>query len=72
MGWQRPTGAEWHDAAMSGRPILAFGTPRYGHSTKCQALVHFETGQGWRESNNNASFEVEVWMPLQPNPDREV
>jgi hypothetical protein len=52
---------------MSGRPVLAFGTPRYGFNSPREAIVFFETGQGWREANTFNKFEVTAWQRL-PEP----
>lgn len=65
--WQRPTGPAFHAAAMTGRPVLAFGTPRYGPTVKRHALCHFETGRGWRESATDQRFDPDFWQPL-PEP----
>ena len=65
--WRRMAGPECHAAAMSGRPVLLFGTPRYGFQNERQAIGCFETGKGWRELPALASFNPTHWMPL-PEP----
>lgn len=64
--WLGKNDRQFHDVALSGRPFLAFGRPRYGHNVQRQAIVHFETGKGCRE--NGEPFEVEQWQKLPANP----
>lgn len=64
MGWREPKGDHWHRTAHEGRPFLAFGTPRYGPTVERHAIVHFETGQGCKESVTDKPFAVRLWQPL--------
>ena len=66
--WQPKRGPEWHAAALSGKPLLVFGTPRFGHPSSRPAIAYFETGHGWKEANNDRPFDVTHWMPLPEAP----
>lgn len=63
-GWREMRGADYHDAAHAGRPVLLYGTPRYGPTGERHAIGHFETGRGWRESNSDRPFAPKCWQPL--------
>lgn len=69
-GWRPMQTQEAHQAAMSGRPVLLYGTPRYGPPAARHAIGYFVTGHGWLEVGGLgaiASFTPDKWQPL-PEP----
>jgi hypothetical protein len=66
--WQPTNGDEYHRAALSGRPVLLYGTPRYGPTVDRHAIGHFETGHGWLE--HGKPFQRTRWQPLPAAPEQ--